>query len=229
MKIQNSIPLAPPTPEARAAKNDEALKGAAKQYEKYFMNEMVKAMRSTVGNNDDGVVKTNFAEKLFTEQLDNQYVDNWSEKGGVGLADIIYSQIKERYYGTGQPALHPGHMMLPIAPKNHPLAVPSTDSIQMKALPPAGGAKLSYRFEVPATSGGGYEVKAPMAGRVADLQRLDQDWNLVRLDHGQGLTSELTFPGPAPQIAVGQAVEPGQRLGQVHPDRPVVAWNLEWT
>ena len=229
MKIQNGFSLKPATHEAKAAGQDANLKDAAKMYENHFLNEMVKAMRSTVGQ-EEGVVKTNFAEKIFTEQLDQQYVDGWAQKGGVGLADVIYSQIKEQYLGGGKhPGMHQLNHVLPINPKKEPIGIPSLDSIQMKALPPAAGAKMSYRFEIPSPTAGGFDVQAPMAGRVMETSHLDHGWSSLKLDHGRGLTSELTFPGQVTALAENASVEPGQKLGSLDSMRPTLAWNLDWT
>ena len=228
MKIQNGFSLQPLPPEAKAADQDAKLKEAAKMYEGHFLNEMVKAMRSTV-KQDEGFIPPSFAEKIFSEQLDQQYVEGWSKRGGVGLADMIYNQIRDQYYGASHKQIQPLNHVLPIAPKRDPLGIPATDSIQMKTIPSQPGAKLGYRFEVPDPSLGGYDVQAPMAGKISHVEPLDQGWNLVRLDHGEGLQSEMTFPGRVTESSVGQTVEPGQKLGILDPTRPVLAWNLEWS
>lgn len=228
MKIQNGISLQPLTPEAKASKLDGQLREAAQMYENHFLNQMVKAMRSTV-NHEDGLVKQNFAEKIFSEQLDGKYVDGWTQKGGVGLADMIYSQIKEQYFNGKQKQLpHQPGQTLPIAPKKEAIGISPAESIKMKAIPPPGDGKLSYRFEVQDPSGAEFEVQAPLSGKVASVERLDQGWNLVKLDHGQGLSSEMTFPGRLTESVTGKAVEPGQKLGILDTSRPVLAWNLDW-
>jgi flagellar protein FlgJ len=227
VKIQNGFSLKPPTPEAKAAQQDAQLRDAAKMYESHFLNEMVKAMRSTVGQ-EDGFIKKNFAEKMFTDQLDQQYVQNWSDRGGVGLADMIYNQIKEKYFAAKQKDL-PGQKMLPIAPKREVHGLESPDSIHMKARPPAGPGKMGFRFEVPDPSHGGFEVRAPRAGKVVTVNRLDADWSALTLDHGDGLSSELTFPGGVTELGAGAAVQAGQRLGILDASRPALAWNLDWT
>lgn len=228
MKIQNGFSLQPPTAELKEQSRDAQLRDAAKMYETHFLNEMVKAMRSTVGQ-EDGLIKRNMAEKIFSQQLDQQYVDGWSAKGGVGLADMIYTQIKEKYMGNGRglPIRQP---VLPIHPKRDMHGIGSPESIQMKAIPPAeGGGKVGYRFEVPVDAGADFEVQAPMPGLIANVQTLGQGWNSVRLDHGQGFTSELTFPGQVTDSAMGASVEAGQKLGQLDATRPALAWNLDWS
>lgn len=228
MKIQNGVSLLPPAAEAKASKLDGQLREAAQMYENHFLNQMVKAMRSTV-NHEDGLVKQNFAEKIFSEQLDNKYVDGWTQKGGVGLADMIYTQIKEQYFNTKQKNLpQQQNHMLPIAPKKEAIGISPAESIKMKALPPPAEGKMSFRFEVQDPSGGEFEVQAPLPGKVAHVERLDQGWNLVKLDHGQGLKSEMTFPGRVADSVTGKTVESGQKLGILDTGRPVLAWNLDW-
>lgn len=230
MKIQQGFSLKPMEPEAKAAKQDQQLKDAAKMYENHFLNEMVKAMRSTVGQ-DEGFIHKNFGEKIFSEQLDQQYVEGWSKKGGIGLADMIYTQIKEQYFGgekqKGMPQLR--QQMLPIAPKKELNGLGSPDSIQMKMLPPGGDGKMSFRFEVQDPSRGGFEVQAPMPGKIEGISSLEQGWNSLRLDHGQGLHSELTFPGQVTETGVGTELAAGQKLGTLDSSRPALAWNLEQT
>lgn len=230
MKIQNSFPLKQ-SPEAQAAQLDSKLRDAAKMYEGHFLNEMVKAMRSSV-HHEDGLIKQNMGEKIFSEQLDQQYVQGWTNKGGVGLADLIYNQIKEKYYATAKKDFHQPKQALPIAPKRETHGIQSTDSIQMKMLSPneAGkGAQLNYRFEVNDPSGAPFEALSPMAGEIKEARVLGEGWNMVELDHGQGLSSELTFPGALTDLSAGTKVEAGRRLGLLDSSRPVLAWKLDWS
>jgi peptidoglycan hydrolase FlgJ len=187
----------------------------------------VRAMRSTVPK-EDGILKKNFAEQIFQGQLDQQYVEGWTQKGGVGLADMIYSQINDRIQGLK--AGNPQKGVIPISPKTEAHGIPASgDSIQMKTIPPEKGAKLQYRFEVPNPSGAAFEAQSPMSGKVVESKALSDNWNTVRLDHGQGLQSELTFPGSRAQLGAGTEVQAGQRLGLLDSSRPVLAWKLDWT
>ncbi len=228
MKIESGFkPLQPLSAEAKAEKQDANLREAAKMYEGYFLNEMVRAMRSTVKRDEDSPMKQNFAEKIYEGQLDNQYVENWTNKGGIGLADMIHQQISDKYAQTQQKRSFFPKGPLPIAPKKEMMGAP-VDSIQMKALPPGPQSKMEYRFEVPNPSGGAFEVQAPGAGRIIENRPLGEGWNVVRLDHGQGMSSEMTFPGQAAEIGVNTDIEAGQKLGQLDSKRPVLAWKLDW-
>ena len=79
-------PMAPPTAENKAQEMDKKLHGVADMYEQHFIREMMKQMRSTVS--EGGFVKANNAEKIFQEQLDDQYADQWQKSGGIGFSKI---------------------------------------------------------------------------------------------------------------------------------------------
>lgn len=102
MKINKFYQANPMSPEQLKAMQDKQMREAAKSYEKYFLDEMVKAMRTTVPEGD-GLIPANFAEKMYKENLDQEYVKNWSEAGGVGLQDLIYDQIKAQIEGHQPP------------------------------------------------------------------------------------------------------------------------------
>lgn len=86
--FQNSKP-----PENHSA--DKQLRDVAALYEKQFLREMVKQMRATVGESE--FMPAGFAEKFYREQLDQQYVEQWGDKGGIGLGKMIYDQLLDRY------------------------------------------------------------------------------------------------------------------------------------
>lgn len=225
MKIQNGVTLKPPSAEEATVQRDARLHEAAQMYEAHFLNEMVKAMRRTV-DSDNGLIKRNFAEKIFSDQLDSQNVEKWVHRGGVGIADLIYDQIRERFGsgGTGGARIHGA---LPLAPRGGPVNLPAADAIKVKSIPAAdAGAALEYRFEVPQATGA-FDVLAPMGGRLAAAGPLSDGWQCVRLDHGPGLESEMTFPGRVAPIVVGQILASGQRLGEIESERPVLAWKLD--
>lgn len=103
MKINKYYQAHPPTQEQVKKVQETQMREAAKAYEKYFLDEMVKAMRSTVPEGE-GLIKPNFAEKLYRENLDQEYVKNWAESGGVGLSDLIYEQLKAQIEGVSAPS-----------------------------------------------------------------------------------------------------------------------------
>ena len=100
-KIAQAFPIHPP----QAQSEDAQARAVSKKYEEYFLDQMVKAMRKTIVPAE----KPTFAQQLYREQLDQQYVHKWSDQGGIGLAQLIYNQLKERYLdpSTVQPVNGP--------------------------------------------------------------------------------------------------------------------------
>lgn len=64
---------------------------AAKAFESIFVSFMLKAMRSTVGDNP--LMPQGFGEKVYTDMLDSEYSDQLADKGGFGIADMILKQL----------------------------------------------------------------------------------------------------------------------------------------
>jgi Rod binding domain-containing protein len=90
-----------PKKESRDARVDMV----AKLYEKQFLREMVKAMRGTTQLSD--LEKPSMGEQIYREQLDQEYVEAWGEHGGIGLADVIYNSLMDRFYPKSRSATQP--------------------------------------------------------------------------------------------------------------------------
>lgn len=214
MKIDRTLPLPgrqDPTERARA--QDEQLKEASKMYEQHFIREMVKSMRQAVPEGD--LVKKSFGEKIWTEQLDNQYVENWSNRGGVGLADMIYQNIKERYFPESQR----DQLQKPAGP------LPLEKSNEWKAK--GTGAEFRFQSSGDNVSPEARIVKSPWAGKVVESFQTENGLNHLRIQHDQGLVSKFVFPGSVGGTKIGTKVEAGGQLGQVQGPAPWLHWALE--
>ncbi len=91
---------------------DTQIKKAATMYEQQFLQEMMRAMRKTVEHSE--ITKPSMAEKIYQDEMYNQYAEKWMESGGNGLADLIYKELKEKIlpsqysrYVQQQPAVKP--------------------------------------------------------------------------------------------------------------------------
>src|SRR4051812_46863679 len=84
-----------PLSEKKEKVTEEKFREVSDMYEKYFIREMMRQMRSTV--HESGFIKQNNAEKIFRDQLDDQYADQWGKAGGMGLSDLIYNQLIDKY------------------------------------------------------------------------------------------------------------------------------------
>ncbi len=223
MKIDNYKAIHPKAPSSKDV--DAQIQDASKMYEKHFLTEMVKAMRTTVTPTDE----PSMGQKIYAEQLDQQYVDKWSEKGGIGLSDIIYEQVKERFYpdksAIGMKPIGP----LPINKGGIQIKVDETKPMGIPILNSKGEVKpdLSYRYQVPTGPEGQdlRDVTAPWAGEVVQMFQHD-DRQVLKVAHDQGLVSTINYVGTAVALNKGDVVEAGQKIGKLSPDTSELTWQI---
>lgn len=86
--------------ETKAEEDDKALKEMCDEFEKYFLKEMYKSMKKTV-NYDNYLIYGGQSEEIFSDFLDEQYVDGAVKAGGIGLSKKLYEQLKSPYSATG--------------------------------------------------------------------------------------------------------------------------------
>jgi flagellar protein FlgJ len=76
---------------------DQALKGAAQQFEQVFLNMMLKSMREATPQ--EGMFD-NEQTKMFTGMLDQQLAQSMSSGHGVGLAAVMVRQLQHSSMGA---------------------------------------------------------------------------------------------------------------------------------
>lgn len=222
MKINNNImPLGSGDVSDRQKKLEDQLHGASEMYEQHFLGEMVKAMRTTV-HKDDGFIPTNMAENIFSEKLDQQYVEKWAGKGGIGLADLIYKQMHERLFPQKNLAPPSGPVPLRKGAVPFDVKVQKTGEdkgqILFRGQPPS-----ETSGKVPGTPG---QVTAPWKGRVESAMTDADGWSHVTLKHENQMRSELAYRGQLAALDIGAEVEEGDPLGALATADPVLRWNL---
>lgn len=211
----------PLTPEQQ----DQKLQDVAKLYEKQFLREMVKQMRTTVG--EGGFIEKNQAEKIFSQQLDEQYVENWGDQGGIGLAKVIHEQLLDRL----GPAL--GIRPRPQRPMG-PIKIDEKNQIQnpikmQNSSPGKAQMQIDLR-EVPLEN---REVTSPWSGSLLGAKQINPDEYLMEILHDDGLKSQMVFRGqPAPELKpallAGETAQmsAGQRIGLLSPEAKSLFWTV---
>jgi peptidoglycan hydrolase FlgJ len=200
---------------ARNEKVDEV----AKLYEKQFLREMVRAMRGTVSF---GAQKPSMAENIYREQLDNEYVESWGEQGGIGLSELIYEQLMDRYFAGG-----PGAKLK----QQGPIAISDKDIARVSRVATSASSgvagQVPLRVEMkPADDGSPARLQAPWSATVLSKSLLDGKTSLT-LGHPGGLKSTLIFQGVAGgDLEPGQQIERGKTLGILSPDVDSFFWNI---
>lgn len=181
-------------------------KDAAKMFEKQFLREMVKAMRSTVPKN--GLIKKNQAERIFQEKLDHEYVEKWGDRGGIGLSDLIYNQIMDRF--GAQMGIVPAGSRRPKGPiqfKKFPQAQVSKQSV-------GRAESISLKNLQTDKQVGKIEVTAPWSGILVDSKLLESGQTLNVIEHDNGLTSKILYSG-SKLLGKGDSVQAGESIGQI--------------
>ena len=212
-------------PGERDAKVDEV----ARMYEKQFLGEMVKAMRSTVSESE--FTKPSMAEKIYKDQMDEKYVEQWGDTGGIGLSNIIYDQIMQRYFGASTNDTARAELR-----QQGPLKLSNRDVLKMSEMPSERPNQAPLKVELkkgrtsnpdagdkPAAAA---QVQAPWDSTLLTQTRLPDGKNAVVLDHGSGFRSTLIFDGVPAAMKAGQKIDKGTTVGVLSPEINSFFWNL---
>jgi len=180
-----------PTKEAK-------LREACQGFESVFLSKLFSEMRSTIPK--DGLLHGQYEEQYYS-MFDKALCDKMSESGGIGLADMMYRQLKGRVLGKGNNQAGPGDVL----PANRTLAAhPAADTLPVSGhgLPPLGSRGVLNQGFVPglglapshtpavddsetaAATQAAKEMTAPVTGRITseygwrtDPFRGDKAWH----------------------------------------------------
>lgn len=198
---------------------EQKLRDVSDMYEKHFLREMMKAMRSTV--HEGGFIQSNQAEKIFKEQLDDQYVEKWGERGGIGLSNMIYDQLMQKF----------GVMMGVKSAVQKPVGpLPLDSKSDYAAKPfqhPGKKQSLSYRFDLPSGPTSGGPVQTPWDGVLLGKKSLADNQTLVEIRHDNGLKSQMVFNGGLSKVSTGDRLQAGDTLGFLSPEAKSLYWTIE--
>ncbi len=216
----NSIKVAPLSERTNKV-TDEKLHEVANLYEKHFIREMMKQMRATV--HESGFIKQNNAEKIFRDQLDDQYADKWGSAGGIGLSNLIYDQLMDKY-GVSM-GLKKG-LDKPQGPIELDHKVNFSGQVRGASAAEASNETITFKLQSPDNQKS--ELKNPWAGTLLDKKYLEMDQMRYHIKHDNGLESLIltrgTGLGPEQKLSLGDTIEAGQQLGWVSS-----ASHLFWT
>ena len=77
------------------AEKKAALREVSRQFEAVFMNQMISAMRKTVG--EGGILNKSNGESIFEGMLDEEWAKKMASKTGPNsLSEILYKQLSDR-------------------------------------------------------------------------------------------------------------------------------------
>jgi flagellar protein FlgJ len=93
----------PPAVPRLDADTDRKLRETAKQLEGLFVQQMFKAMRDTVPQ-EDGIVSANAGEDMFTGLMDQHLAAETPSQWAGGLAESVYRQLRGQVSATTTPS-----------------------------------------------------------------------------------------------------------------------------
>lgn len=97
MMIEGMSPLEPSKQAAEGpgkAKEEAKLQDACQQFEKMFLTQMMKQMRKA--GPKGGMFGKAAGSDQFADMLDQERAKQWSQNGGVGLAQMMFEQMKKQ-------------------------------------------------------------------------------------------------------------------------------------
>lgn len=207
------------------AQNKEAdakIREVADMYEKYFMKEMMRNMRGTI--QEGGFLKANNAEKIFQEQLDDEYSTQANNRGGFGVSDLIYQQLTERYGAQLGLTNKSGQIEKPVGP------IPVDKKIKFQELMNTPQQQTYLLQPDQAANEKNVTVQTPWAGTLQNKKMHEGDKTSYTIKHDNGLESLIMTQG-APSLETrhlspGDKLEAGQSLGLASSASPLV-WTVK--
>ncbi len=83
---------------------DDELLDACKQFEAYFVEQMFKGMLKTIPQSEETSNYTSTMMDYYKDQMIQGVAEETSKQGGLGLAQMLYEQMKRNYGITDMPA-----------------------------------------------------------------------------------------------------------------------------
>ena len=81
---------------AQLEKDDETLKEACREMEAYFIQQLYKTMKTST-QLGEGIIPKGQHEEIFEDMLIEEQSKEATKAGGIGLADMLYTQLSREY------------------------------------------------------------------------------------------------------------------------------------
>ena len=93
----NPLPLNHASEQTPGRAREEArLKDACQQFEQMYLTQMFTQMRKSAKmGGGEGMMGGGQEQEMFNGMLDQERAKNWSQEGGVGLANLLFQQMKK--------------------------------------------------------------------------------------------------------------------------------------
>ena len=87
-----------------AKATDDELLDACKQFEAYFVEQMFKGMLKTIPQSEETSNYTSTMMDYYKDQMIQGIAEETTKQSGLGLAQMLYEQMKRNYGITDMPA-----------------------------------------------------------------------------------------------------------------------------
>lgn len=198
-------------------KLDGKLRKASQMYERQFLRQMIKAMRSSVSHSS--LTKPGMAEKIYREQLDDKYVDSWVDSGGTGFADMVYQELIDKFY----PQLGKGQIKK-IRPAN---LTDRYQGISRSLTQPKQSQHLFHIKLKPQQETGTSYLNVPWRGKLESEMELASGEKLAMFSHPFGLKSTLVFRGQLKPGLLNKTLEAGENFAQLNAESQTLTWKIQ--
>jgi len=151
---------------AGGVSKEKKLREACQGFESLFLSQLFKEMRATVPKT--GILHGQFEEQYYS-MFDKAMCDKMSDAGGIGLADMMYRQLRGRVLGnqSGQN----GAESLPFATDRLPLPAQgigrSATPVLAQGLAPSHVPSKDLGTEMEAAAQAATPMAAPVSGRIS--------------------------------------------------------------
>jgi len=88
------VPMAPPGASPSQHLEDMALKKQCQEFESVLIGQMFKQMRPKADEED--MFGSTKEREMFNEMLDGERAKVWAQEGGIGLANVMFQQMKDK-------------------------------------------------------------------------------------------------------------------------------------
>ena len=181
--------------QAKKGDTKEGVKIAARQFETYFLQMMLRSMREATPQ--DGIFDSQ-ETKQFTEMFDQQLAQNISQSKGLGMADMLIAQI-ERNLPQNKDAIVPRPVSydLPAVGKTPPVVLP-------EAVDRSVSSNFVEKF-TPYATAAAKSLGVPTETLVAQAA-LETGWGAKELTAADGSNSYNVFNLKAGKDWIGKTV-----------------------
>ena len=209
MPVPVDVPRPDPVVQARrleALRDDpDKLREAAKGFEALLLVEILRPLEDSAGGLLDGGLGSRFARGQFHEAI----VEKIADSGGIGLADMVATQLGRAGAASAYGAPAPGRLTWPV---RHIAPDSVCSGFGMRADPFTGQQRMHQGIDIDAAEG--TPVFPSLEGEVVFAGDRGGYGKVVIVEHGDGLQTRYAHLQQV-DVEVGEWLDGGSHLGSV--------------